>query len=444
MSRLEDALECLRYDRRKEEYRVQGGMGAKLQRILDDFIEEETNFDSQRDKLTKRTLIPAFQDAVIEIAEETHEEDNPDLDSLLEDKKEGVLRETLGREPTTFTIAFPLNLRESDNIPDSFSTPSSKFERISKTQWREEYEEPARDLDESSLVAFLDESPNDLYESDGLGGVFTYWKTEFDARDHHYALGRIPEIVRLLLGKLNFIMWKRSASVPQPVSDERPPNARWSQLREPFVYLVFNGDVYQDFRPYDYDLRRGSEGGRRDMDDRMEKFVEFPDLSAAREDLNDLDEILANAVLAYQDGITESSIHQSFFAFWRGIENLAQVERGQDREVAVDRALFALESMTEKGVVREELLEAIEEIHGKRNELVHQGPHTGISRYHRAAAKILLDGLIELHIYYYEDASSEEDFKRLFAYGTKSEEEREEAIRVIEEIDELLDEGEED
>ncbi|MFC4540818.1 hypothetical protein ACFO5R_02605 [Halosolutus amylolyticus] len=444
MTRLEEALECLRYDLQEEEYRVQVGMGAKLQRILNDYIEEETNFDSQRHKLTKRTLISAFQDAVIEVAEETHEEDAPNLDSLFQDKKGEVLRETLGHNLITYTIVFPLNLRESSKIPDSFSTPNADFERISETEWREEYEEPARNQDETSLVAFLEESPNDLYESDGLGGVFTYWKTEYDSRDHHYALSRIPEIVRLLLGKLNFVLWERSADVPQPASNERPPNARWSQLKEPFVYLVFDGDEYLNYWPYDYDLRRGSEGGRRDTDKRMEKFGEFPDLSAAREDLSSVDEFLANAILAYQDGITESSVHQSFFAFWRGIENLAQVERGQAKEVAVDRALFALESMTEKGVVREELQEAIKEIYGKRNELVHQGPHTGISRYHRAAAKILLDVLIELYIYYYEEGYSAADYRRLLEYGTRSAEEREETIRVINEIKELLEESEED
>ncbi len=444
MTSLEEALECLRYDLREEEYRVRSGMGTKIQRILDDFIEEETNFDSRRHKLTKRTLIPAFQDAVIEVAEETHEEDDPDLEPLLEEKKAEVLRETLGSDLTTYTVVFPLNLRKRDKIPDSFSTPDADFERISETVWQDEYEEPAREQDETSLETFLEESPNDLYEGDGLGGVFTYWKTEYDARDHHYALSKIPEIVRLLLGKLNFVMWKRSAGVPQPTGNERPPNARWSQLKEPFFYMVFDGGEYLQYWPYDYDLRRGSEGGRRDMDERMEKFEEFPDLPADREDLNGVDEFLANAVLAYQDGITESSVHQSFFAFWRGIENLAQVEPGQEKEVAVDRALFALESMTEKGVVRPELQEAIEEIYSKRNELVHQGPHTGISRHHRAAAKILLDVLIELYIYYYEGGYSVEDYRRLFEYGTKSAEEREETISVIEEIRELMEDGEED
>lgn len=444
MTGIDEALECLEYDLRKEEYRVQHGMRTKLQRILDDYIDEETNFDSQRHKLTKRTLILAFQDLVFELAEKTHEEDNPDFDSLFQDKKEEVLRETLGRDLTTYSIVFPLNLRETSKIPDSFSTPSADISRISETEWKQEYEDLARDQDETSLVAFLKESPNDLYESDGLGGVFTFWKTEYDARDHHYALSRIPEIIRLLLGKLNFVIWKRSADVPQPANNNRPPNARWSQLKEPFVYLVFDGDEYLNYWPYDYDLRRASEGGRRDMDERMEKFEEFPDLSAAREDLSKVDRFLANAVLAYQDGITESSVHQSFFAFWRGIENLAQVERGQDNEVVVDRALFALESMTEKGVVLEELQKAIEEIYAKRNELVHQGPHTGISQYHRAAAKILLDALIELYIYYYEEGYSSEDYKRLLEYGTRSAEEREETTRVIQEINELLEESGED
>lgn len=200
MTNLEEALECLKYDPLEEQYRVRSGMGTKIQRILDEYIEDETSFDSQRHKLTKRTLIPAFQDVVIEVAEETHEEDNPDLESLFEEKKAEVLRETLDSELTTYIVVFPLNLVESERIPDSFSMPNAELERISETEWKEEYEELARDQDETSLTAFLEESPNDLYEIDGIGGVFTYWKTEFEARDYHYALSRIPEIVRLFLG----------------------------------------------------------------------------------------------------------------------------------------------------------------------------------------------------------------------------------------------------
>lgn len=103
MFSLEVALECLRYDLQEEEYRVRSGMGSKLGRILDDYIKEETSFDPQRHKLTKQTLVPAFQDAVIKVAEETHEEDDPDLDTLFQEKKSEVLRETLGRDLTTYT-----------------------------------------------------------------------------------------------------------------------------------------------------------------------------------------------------------------------------------------------------------------------------------------------------------------------------------------------------
>lgn len=81
MTSLGEALKCLGYNIRKEEHRVQASMGTKLQRIRDGYIEEETNFDSQRPRLTKRTLIPAIQDAVIEVGEKTHEED-PDLNMI--------------------------------------------------------------------------------------------------------------------------------------------------------------------------------------------------------------------------------------------------------------------------------------------------------------------------------------------------------------------------
>jgi hypothetical protein len=438
MTSLTEAQECLRFDLREEEHRVRGGMGMKLQRILDRYIQEETNFDAQDHKLSKRSLILAFQDAVIEVADQTHDEVNPDLETIYQEKKEEVLRQTLGQALTTYTIVFPLNIIENDAIPDSFSTPEAGIERISETKWREEYEEPARAQDDTSLESFLEESPNDLYESDGLGGVYTFWKVEYDARDHRYALSRVPEIVRILLGKLNYVIWKRSVGVPRPVNEDRPPKSRWSQLKEPFVYLAFEGDEYLNYRPYDYDLRRASEGQRRDMEERMENFHQIPDLSATRDNMYSVQELLANAILAHQDGITESSVHQSFFAFWRGIENLAQVSRTQGKNVVVDRALFALESMTEKGVVREELQDAIYEIHNKRNELVHQGPHTGITRYHRAAAKILLDSLIEFYIYYYEEDRSADDYRRLLKYGTKSTDERIETVQAIEEINDLL------
>lgn len=424
MSNIEEAFECLRFDPIDEDYRVRSGMGSRFGHILDDYIDDETNFDPQQHKISRTTVVQAFHETVLEVAEDTREEDDPDYEELMEAKKGDVLRETIGRDLESFTIVFPLNLREASSIPDSFSAPDADFERIPEDEWRDRYADPAVEADETSLSEFLEESPNDLYEHDGVGGLFTYWRTSYEARDHHYALSRIPEVVRLLLGKLNFVLWKRSADVPQPARNTRPPNARWSQLKEPFFYMVFKDGDYLNYWPYDYDLRRSSEGGRRDLEDRIEEFRDIPEIPASREDLEDLDEILANAILAYQDGITESSVHQSFFAFWRGLENLAQVERGKKNEAVVDQGIFALENMTEKGVVRRELQEAIEEIYDKRNELVHQGPHTGISRYHRAAAKILLDVFLELYFTYYDDFDVE-DYSRLLEYGTKTPEERE-------------------
>ncbi|WP_458186210.1 hypothetical protein [Haladaptatus sp. NG-WS-4] len=230
MTGLEDALGCLRRDLGEEKYVVDFGMQHKLQWILSDYIDEETNFDPQEHKISRITLLQRFQDTVLEVAEETHEVDDPDLDTIFQRKKREVLRDTLGSDLRQFTVVFPLNLRESKSIPDTFSTPGADFERISEDKWRDGYEQPALDADETSLEAFLDESPNDLYANDGVGGLFTFWKTEYESRDYHYALSRVPEIIRLLLGKLNFVTWQWSLG-SQPARNTRPPNARFSQLR---------------------------------------------------------------------------------------------------------------------------------------------------------------------------------------------------------------------
>jgi len=439
MTNIDEALDCLRYDYDKKGYRIDPGMGQKLYQIIDERIESETDFYPDRYRLSKKTLIEAYEDAVIELANETHEQDDIDFEGEFQKKKTEILCSTLGAELKTYTIVFPLNLR-AEAIPDSFSMMETEIVEISEEKWKGEYEKPARDADETSLNAFLEESPNNLEERDGLGGKFTFWKMEYEARDHHYALSQIPKIVRLFLGKFNFVLYKWSAGVPQPAGGDKPPNARWSQLKEPFVYLVFEGDEYQNYWPYDYDLRRHSEGIRGDIEERMSYLKNLPDLPAERSNLEGVDELLVNALLAYQDGITETSTHQSFFAFWRGLENLSQIGRSESNKVVVDRAVFALENVTDRSTVRPELKEAIDQIHQKRNELTHEGPHTGISQHHRSASKILLDALLELYFTYYEKGYSKEDFRVFLKYGALSEEEREDKRDTFNRDIDILDE----
>jgi len=421
-------------------------MRMKFQHVIDDFIESETSFNAHRQKLSKTTIILAFQDALIEVAEEIHSVDDPDLENKLEEMKQEVLRNTLGRDLETYTVVFPLNLKENSRIPGVFSMPDANFERISEREWEQDYEQPARENDETSLSAFLEESPNDLYESDGMGGVFTFWRMDYDARDHRYALSQVPEIVRLLLSELNFVIWQWTSGIPRPASNERPPNARWSELKEPFIYLIFSQDEYLDYLPYDYELRRGSEGNRRNMDERIERFEQLPGFSVRREELTDVEETIANALVSYQDGITESSIHQSFFAFWRGLEILTQVERGQGKDVVVERALFTLENVTEREFVRRRLKRALDEIEDKRNSLVHEGPHTGISHSHRDTSKLLLDAMLELYFSYYDEDFSNDDFRQLLKYGTMTSQEREagrddceRTIEIINRVQQMID-----
>ncbi|MFC7137547.1 hypothetical protein ACFQRB_16105 [Halobaculum litoreum] len=86
---------------------------------------------------------------------------------------------------------------------------------------------------------------------------------------------------------------------------------------------------------------------------------------------------LISALLAYQDGITERSVRQSFFSFWRGIEiltNTSNYSNAGDFDKMVDRAEFAL-SYHHDGddSLRPELKRAIDEIEEKRHERFMKG-----------------------------------------------------------------------
>jgi hypothetical protein len=111
---------------------------------------------------------------------------------------------------------------------------------------------------------------------------------------------------------------------------------------------------------------------------------------------------IVSALLAYQDGITQRSVRQSFFSFWRGIEilsNTSDYSNASDFDKMVDRGEFALSYHHDMDdSLRPELKRAIEEIEEKRHELVHEGLKTEIHQGHRNGAKLLLDGLLLLYI----------------------------------------------
>lgn len=435
-SRLAEAFDCLWNPSFTDGYIVRSGNDEKMARLLEEIVREDLGFDTYEHKLTAQTFVNEIRSLLIKISEDVGE----DADRVEEFKrrKGDFLSEVLGAEKDTYTVTFPLNIRDFESLPNSFSTPETEVQRLTYEEWTEKYKDPALKADETTLVRFLEESPNDLEARDSLSRFYTFWEAEYEARDGHFALCMVQDIIRLLIAKLNFVMKKWSIGIPQPVGkNRRPPRAQWSWLQDPFFFLLFDDDGYVNYWPMDYNYRRGPVTTPDDIDDCIEEFEQLPNLTAERPEIEGVEENLVNALFAYQEGITESSTTQSFFGFWRGAENLAQVERQQESEIVVKRAEFAYKHVR-GGNRRPRINKAMDELWFKRNTLAHEGPNTSVSQNHHGAAKLLLDALLEFYFEYYSEGFSEDEYRLLLEQGVSSPAEREETRRDCERTIEII------
>ncbi|GKZ13372.1 hypothetical protein [Haladaptatus sp. T7] len=419
-------------------YQFRSGTGRKVSSSITNLIQEYFGFSPYEYKMSEQAMHTAVRSEILEIAEDTPSDDLEDWVDEFKRRKDNLLKKTIGAEKTTYTVVFPLNIRDSD-IPSSISTPDVEYNKITYDKWRSEYKEQALNKDDTTLERFCQETPNHLDARDSLSMFYTFWEAKYDARDELFSLHVVSNQTKILVAKLNFVIYKWSAGIPQPSrNSSRPPSARWSRLQEPFFYLTFKEGDYVTYQPVDYGYRRGAVSTGRVDCEKIYEFLQLPDFSAETPSLAGVDEDIVNALLAFHEGITESSTSQSFFSFWRGMENLAQVESGQ-KEEAIDRAEFALNRARGKKR-RPELDEAMENIRDKRNMFAHEKPNVRVTPSDHGITKLLLDGLLEFYFENYQRGFSREDYQQLLKYGAKSETERENARQRAESVIDTLNE----
>lgn len=308
---------------------------------------------------------------------------------------------------TEYEVAFPLNFLQADSNPTSFEIQGTTIEEISVDDWMDGFVRPAQEqYDERDLGRFIRKNPNDIDDPDG-----TYWKCKYEAHDPIYTTTKVRERVNLLIAKINYA---RTYMHGRPRSSSLP-KTRWSNLRYPYVYFAFEDDDFVRYVIEDYDIR-DPENLIWFEDDVRARFESIPELSEAPEGA-ELD--VVNALLSYQDGITETSRAKSFFGFWRGVENLSQKERSQPGGIAVNRALFALD-FVDMDYTSSPIAEyIISEVKDKRDTIAHEGAHIPTSELHQNHTKYMLDALLKVYFDHLDELSRDE-FRTLLDYGSKS------------------------
>jgi len=371
------------------------GFKTKLFNAIRDF-----GLDRDHHRITNSGIYRKFHEGLIEIAEtEGTDLTEDELSVHFQAKKKEIFSNWLGGLPDTYMLIFPIMIR-SRHFPDEIELFESKAEQIDDSQW-ESHLTTVKSDDESNFDSFLDELPNDYSDDPLERREWTFLKVDIEARDEFYALHRVSELVETRFAEINFFDNLWAVGMPQPGSSDRAPYEKWTRNQEPPFYLIFQDGDFVTYRPMDFDYRRSIGRFHFKQADDIDEISDIPTFDYDA-DKGTYEGYIVSALLAYQDGITERSVRQSFFSFWRGIEilsNTSDYSNASDFDKMVDRGEFALTYHHNGDTsLRPELKQGIKEIEEKRHELVHEGLKTEIHRGHRNGAKLLLDALLLLYI----------------------------------------------
>ncbi len=341
--------------------------------------------------------------------------------------------ETPSRE---FTIWFPWHVRWDDD-PPAFEMYGHTFESADQSEWRPRLEEIAQGPDVSGGKYILKEIEE---------GEYDVWRTTISSRTPRWAMLRFKNSLEILSAQLNhsayFLNYHTRAKRLGRMSGDSRDGGRWTAIQRPFG--VFYVDEYVDEHPYTphwgsnvYHRGRRSEV-RLDystLSDRFDTHLSFENLRVGHEPL------LHNVLVDYQQGLTETDHRRSFINFWRVIEELSLAGQGQ-KEVSVERALFALELVTDGDydLIFERVANEIWEV---RNTRTHETGWIHIGTEHEIVAKVLADAMIGLYLTEFVDTDGDVDeskTRRVFKWATKSEATREETQEALNTVNRLLDE----
>lgn len=392
-----------------------------MQRLIDDYF----NYDLM--EVTASDLQQSIMIKLIDLA---------DVQQTIEDSglvekfsaEMGNIKQEWGKTPSyEYTIWFPWHVRWDDDRP-TFKIYGHTFEPAEESDWRPRLEEIARGPNVRDGGTLL----NEIEEGD-----YDVWRTTITSRTPRWAMVRFKNALEILSAQLNhsayFIEYQTRGDRLGRMSGEVGDAGRWTAIQRPFG--VFYVDENVDEHPYTphWGANVYHRGGRPDVSldyssfsNRFDRHPTFEDFRVGQEPL------LHNVLVEYQQGLTETDHRRSFINFWRIIEELSLVGRGQKKQVTVERALSALELVTDGDY--DPIFERVaNEIWEVRNDRTHNTGWIHIGTEHEIVTKVLADAMIELYLTEFVDSDGEinkSNTRRVLKWATKPEE-TQEALKTV-------------
>jgi hypothetical protein len=350
--------------------------------------------------------------------------DTDGLVAVFESKVSDVIESIMRADLIEFEFYFPWNIFFEGSIPN-FSEYDTEVSRLDDDQWQTQIQSFKNDPDIFNAGTIDRLSSSEEY---------SYWMAKTPARGPDYAFSEVQNTLQLVCSKLTHArhrgdmeyVWDRQRTTRNAVDT----NARWSRIRMPFAFLYADHRGPHGCKILDRDGRTAVDLDW-SSDGVKPRYNQLPSFDS---ELNEIDELLHDALMVYQEGISSKQKTEGFFKFWRGLEELSLAGRG-NKENVTERVLFGLEIVTQ-GYYDPLIDEVKDELWSVRNNWVHSSYWKRIFAYHEKLAKYLLDMTIQLYV----EELNELDknlIEDIFRFGIKNEKDVERFERAIAAVDDM-------
>lgn len=349
--------------------------------------------------------------------------------------KVGAIKRDWGKAPPCeFTIWFPWHVDFGGDSP-TFDIYDHTFESADESEWLPWLERIARARDVGDGGALLEEIEQ---------GEYDVWKATISARTPEWAMIRFKNSLDVLSAQLNHAAYfldhrTRPKRLGRSTGDFRD-GGRWTAIQRPFGVFFINEYAEDESHYPNWGANVYRRGGRprvpldfSAIKQRFETHHPFGDVHIQDEPR------LHNALVDYQQGLTETDHKNSFINFWRVIEDLSLAGQGK-KEVTVNRALIALKLATD-GEYDPFFDRVAGEIWGVRNTRTHDTGWVHIGSEHEIVAKLLADAMIELYVTEFlksDGTIDETSTRRVFKWADKSQSARNETHDALDTVDRLF------
>lgn len=359
-------------------------------------ISEELSLDDMR--ISSNDAMKKFLGVIRDIRNEKYNRDEggpnyPVNETLTEDglvkvfeSKMSELYPLIMRSDTiTFTFYFPWNLHF--DAETEFKELGVKISQISESDWQY-VTDRFRANPKVSGVGNL--------ESQITEGVFTFWKGEIEARGPDFAFIEFSDAIQLVCAKLNYANYRYDLDHASQRYEAKHRSidltGRWSEIQRPFGYLLKDHNGAFFCKIFDYDGRQPLNEDRMHREWRN-RYDEFSSIGL---DKTRTEELLLDVLLTYQSAFEADDSVDAFFKFWRALEEMTHVGRGEKADV-IKRAMFCIDFVDPTRY--DPLIRDIkDELWDVRNKWVHQSNWNDIYPYHEKTCKYLLDATIEFYL----------------------------------------------